>query len=355
MAEQGQIFVQDEVSTRIGTRPLLDESEPCLLVETLEWDSGFRGSGLQVGDRIVAMNGVAVAQLAREAAEQKNPSLLVGQYSEPNYWERKGAKEGAPVSLTLRRRHAPHGWQTLEAHGILRAKRSYRDAKNSPTLWADGPSNYERDGFNDSWPTWYEAFQQQITAALCDRWRRSSYGSRYELSRFLEHAARMTLLDSKYPGPFAKAMREDYAAAVASAQGALYTLSETDLAYRRADDERIADVAALGQAQFSAACAAVTLLPAFPAPHPIHTPHEERVGQYVLLENIPTQQWINDGDASFLLAGSTADGWYALSVDAAPAQRMFMALRRYQKLVNPNLRERYTVLARILPEARIVV
>lgn len=355
MPDQGQVYLQGQLSSRIGTSSRYEESVPCLMVEKIEWDSGFRGTPLQVGDRIVAINGRSVVDVAAELKARKNPSMIIGQYAESYDWAEKKAPEGTPLHLSIRRRQEPRGWITLEAHGTLRDTRSYRDANNSPTLWPGGPNNYERDGFYDTWPTWYENMQKSLMSALVDRWRRSSFVTRSELKTLLEQAPRIELLRTKYPGPFADAMIADYQLAVASTQGRLYTLTDEDLAYRRADDERIESLAALGREQLKAACDAVTLLPAFPAPHPIHSHQEARVGQYVLLEDIPTHKWVNDGDLSFLLAGNDSDGWYSVSIDAAPAQRMFTALRRYQKRVDPNIDANHTVLARIIPEARIVV
>lgn len=355
MPDPGQIFVLDDITTRIRTDLREREREPCLLVERIEWDSGFRGSALRIGDRIVAAGGTPVAALVRDAVSRGNRSEVIGGYAEAQYWARTGAKEGTPVMLTVRRRQKPKGWQTEEVAGTLRAGRSYRDARNSPTLWPGGPNNYERDGFYQGWPEWYEALQKLITEALNERWRRPSYVSQYELKTLLEQAPRVEMLTTKYAGPFAETVRQDFDAAVASARGAIYTLTGEDLAYRRADEERVAELASLGKARFDAAVASEPILPAFPAPHPIHTPHEGRVGQRVLLPDIPTEHWINDGDLSFLIAGSAEQGWYTMSIDAPPAQRLFTALRRYQRRVNPNIRERYTLLARILPEARIVV
>jgi hypothetical protein len=355
MTGAGQVYVDNNITARIQTYDCLSERVPSLRVEFVEWDSGFRGSGLRIGDRITAVNGTPAADLLQAAVARGTREELIGGWGEAKYWARLKAAEGTSVTLTVRRQRVPQGWDMVDVTGTLRAGRSYRDGQNTPTLWPDGPNNYQRDGFFDAWPPWYEKLKKLITKSLCDTWRIASCTSQSELKELLEHAPRVEMLTTKYPGPFADAVRQDFDAAVAANRGALHALTGEDLAYRRADEERIAEIAALGKAAFDAAVSAAAVVPAFPAPHPIHTPHEERVGRLVLLPDIPTRQWINDGDLSFLLAGSDADGWYAVSVDAAPAQRLFTALRRYQRRVNPKIAERYTILGRIVPEARIVV
>lgn len=355
MPDSVQTFADSAVGCRLRLYPCYGEPVPSLLVEWIEWDSGFRDRGLRIGDRITAIDGTPVAVRLAELDALKLRDQMVGGWAEPQYWAGQGASEGGTVTLDVRRRAAATGWERQTVSGTLRAARAYRDANNSALLWPEGPNNYERDGFYDGWPAWYEALQKLITEALKERWRRPSYASDYELRQLLEQAPRVDLLMQKYPGPFARTVRADFDAAVAAARGATFALSEADLAYRRADEERIAEVAAAGRAAFDTLTASTTFLPAFPAPDPIHTPHDGRVGQLVLLPDIPTQQWINDGDLSFLLAGSESQGRNAVSVDAAPAQRLFGALRRYQRLVHPRLRERYTIIGRIIPEARIVV
>lgn len=355
MAGVGEVYVDGNITARVQTYDCLTERVPSLRVEFIEWDSGFRASGLRVGDRITAVNGTPVADLLQAAVARGAREELIGGWGEPRYWGRLQAAEGTQAVLTVRRRRLREGWETVDATGTLRAGRSYRNAQNTPTLWPGGPDNYQRDGFFDAWPQWYEKLKKLITRSLCDPWRLASYTSPVELKQLLEHAPRVEMLTTKYPGPFADAVLQDFEAAVAADRGLLYSLTDEDLAYRRADEERVAEIAALGQAQFDATVGAAAIVPAFPAPHPIHTPHEERLGRTVLLADIPTRQWINDGDLSFLLAGSDAEGWYAVSVDGPPAQRLFTALRRYQRRVNPNIAERYTILGRIVPEARIVV
>jgi hypothetical protein len=57
-----QVFVSDELTTGLVTQPYWEASPPFLMVENLGWESGFRGSGLLPGDRIVAIDGVPLVR-----------------------------------------------------------------------------------------------------------------------------------------------------------------------------------------------------------------------------------------------------------------------------------------------------
>jgi hypothetical protein len=360
-----QVHVADELTVGVRVRPMFepgltgaDAIPPHLLVESLDWESGFRGSGLRPDDRIVAVDGEAFAALAPETLK-KQQGQWFGLYAEDKTWKARGRKEGDAVRVTVRRRRPPQGWETLEITGTLRCKRSYRDANNSPTLWLGGPNDYQRDGFGDGWPSWAEALRKKITWALCGGWRQTSMVTRAELRSLLEDQPRVDFLARTYPGPFADTVKGDYDAAVACLRGTAYPITESDLAFRRADEERVAEVAARGRAAWQACLAqteAQRLPSAFPAEHPVFGKAKEIEGRLVLLEKLPTRNWISESGRNWLFAGDNdKDGWYFMDAEGDAALRMFRAVRRYRKLVAPDIREEYTVLARVLGGAGMLV
>jgi hypothetical protein len=359
-----QVYLADELTVGVSVRPMLDPGEagghtpPHLLVESLDWESGFRGSGLRPGDQIVAVDAEAFASLSREVL-QKQQGQGFGLYAEDKTWKAKGRKEGDAVVVTVRRRRLPQGFETLDVKGKLRQRRTYRDANNSPTLWPGGPNDYQRDGFNDGWPSWYEALRKKITWALCGGWQQTSMVTRAELRSLLEDQPRIDFLVKTYPGEFADTVKADYETTVACLRGTPYPINESDLAFRRADEERAAEVAARAQTAWQA-CLAQTggerLPAAFPAEHPVFGNAKACVGKLVRLEKLPTRNWVSDGGRTWLFAGDNdKDGWYFIDAEADAAMRMFRAVRRYRKLVAPDIREEYTVLARILEGAGMLV
>ena len=56
--------VFDNLRSGLGTDNMLEADPPALRVTWIAWDSGFRGSGLEVGDQIIAVEGAALARPA---------------------------------------------------------------------------------------------------------------------------------------------------------------------------------------------------------------------------------------------------------------------------------------------------
>lgn len=347
------MFVSEELTTGLVTQPNWDESPPCLLVENLGWESGFRGSGLQPGDRIVAVDGVPIVRPPDGSAQ----SMVVGQYQETELWQKTHRRENDRVRLTVRRKQSPQGWQSLEIEGALRAKRSYRNADSRTLVWEDGPDTYERDGFNDAWSSWLEKLQKRVCNTFCQARFRVGLTTPYEYKSLLEEKPRVERMLSRYPGPFSEAVRGDFEATLERLRGRIYTLSEAELAYRKADEERAAAIAELAKQAWAAALDSVKAetIPAFPAQHPIHGQREAVVGKCVVLERLPTRQWISEAGHGWFTAGDGSQGRYFLDMESLGAFRMLRALRRYTKLVSPTIREEYTLLGRIMPKPRLVM
>lgn len=353
----GQVYTGSELGSGITTELRLDDDPPQLLVAAIGWESGMRGSGLRAGDFIVAVDGQPVTRLSPDEQRTQGPRLP-GQYQEAQRWADAGRQEGHALKLTVRRKAHPQGWQVLEVQGTLRHARSWRSDGNAVLLCENGPDNYERDGYNDAWPGWLDKLGTQMRAiATFARWRPGLTTS-YELKNLLEQQPRVELLLRKYPGAFADAVKADFDDAVAAMRGARFELGEAELAYRRADEERIAEIAAAARQAWQALLgkqAGRLIQPAFPAQHPVHGRREEVVGRSVLLERLSPRQWVSEVDHGWFAAGSDGDGWYFLDMESPGAQRMLMALRRYQRLVSNRVREEYTLLARVIPEARVLV
>ena len=81
------MFVSEELTT--GSPPaLLGRVAAVPVIENLGFESGFRGSGLRPGDRIVAVDGVPLTRPPDGAAQ----GVLVGQYLEHMQWQKASAK-----------------------------------------------------------------------------------------------------------------------------------------------------------------------------------------------------------------------------------------------------------------------
>ncbi|HEY3864138.1 MAG TPA: hypothetical protein VGO59_19895 [Verrucomicrobiae bacterium] len=97
----------DSLSSGLVTYSIDSEAVFALRVSWIKWNSEFRGSGLRIGDRIAAVNGVPLAWPADDRAQQKLLPTLIGQYEEAKHWREAGAAEGQSLSITVLRRDQP--------------------------------------------------------------------------------------------------------------------------------------------------------------------------------------------------------------------------------------------------------
>lgn len=78
-----------EVTSGLATQAVLDGHTPRgLRVTWIYWDSGLRGSGLQVGDLITAVNGVSLDPVLRPGMF----AAAIGQANDALGWRALGAR-----------------------------------------------------------------------------------------------------------------------------------------------------------------------------------------------------------------------------------------------------------------------
>ncbi|PYS88276.1 MAG: hypothetical protein DMF64_20920 [Acidobacteria bacterium] len=356
MGNSGRVYQEDTFTSRLVTYPLLDQEPAALRVSWIHWDSSFRGSRLTIGDQIIGVNGVPIVKPEQVEDVQRMLPMLVGQYAESQFWAQQGAKEGEPLTLTVRRRKLPgQGWETLETRGELRAERRYLNEQERWVLGPGGPDNYAHDGFPEAWSSWYEKLVAQLTRILAEGWA-PSFSSRYELECHLEYQARIEYLAEHYPGPLADALKADWEAARTSLVGRKYEIAPEALAYRRAEEERVqqvADAARQSWAAFLQAKAAEIIEP-FPGIDPIHGDLASIVGKYVVLPPIGYRDWVSEAEHNWLTSSQDRTYYFA-DTETPAAERMLLATRRYRKLVTPNIREDYAIVGRVLPEPRLLI
>jgi hypothetical protein len=328
-------------------------SQPAMVVRSIKWDSGFRGTGLALGDRIIAVAGAPLVVPTDPAKRSRALSRMIGQLNEQDEWREAGRKDGDPLTLTVRRRRPPTGWETIDITGKLRAERFWRNADNRPIIGPGGPDQMEHDGFASTWMAWYE---NASTA-----WQRSGAmilsGSLVQLLDIDvdETSARIPKLAELYPGPFAAAVSADWAALKARVDGRRYTLKPGALDFRELGDKRTDEVRAAGTAARAAflAAHAAELIPPFPSIDPILGDRSAVAGKLVELPRITQREWINQGNGSVLVFAQGNDCYVAEVVGSA--ERMIVTQRRYETLLRPNLPSQFDVVARIRPDPTAVV
>jgi hypothetical protein len=334
-AAGGQKFVQPD-SLSAG---LVTQSSRVLWVH---WHSGFRGTGLRVGDLIIAVNG--------------SPQAHVGQLNEAQVWKDQGMTENAPVRLTVRRRAFPSGWQELELTGPLRPAITYVNDAGRHTIGPDGPDGLGNDGLGIAWSSWLEKWQRWAEAIMDDDWSRPPWATDPARAELEAQQPWLRLLAERYPGPFTDAITEDARTIGALLDGPVYQLTPDALSFRRLDEERAEAVATAGKAAREAFLAGLTadLIAEPPNPELLIAEPEKWAGKLIALPPIRPRDWLTEATHNWFAAqlGST---WCVVDTESDAAQRMQLATRRYTQRVTPNLAEDYAILGRIMPQARLVM
>src|SRR5713226_9031135 len=83
--------------SKVETEAIADDEANARRVRWVDWDSGFRGSGLRVGDRLVGDMG------ARYSAQNDKRDEAVGASAEDQKWARLGLFAGDAVTVMVER------------------------------------------------------------------------------------------------------------------------------------------------------------------------------------------------------------------------------------------------------------
>ncbi|HSE17233.1 MAG TPA: hypothetical protein VLB46_09265 [Pyrinomonadaceae bacterium] len=350
------IIQENSQSSRIVTYPLLDQKPPAFRVSWINWDSSFRQTGLRVGDQVIAVNGVGVSKPKPDDPSHML-SMSIGQYAESEFWEKAGLKEGAPLTLTVRRRQCPgEGWMTLEFTGELRLERKYINANERWIIGPSGPEHTADDGFSGAWTGWYEQIVRHLTNVFETAWQPMTFSSRFQLETHLEYQARVDYLNEHYPGPLATALKEDWLAARDSLMGRRYEISPEAQRYRRVEEQQAQEVATASRQAWETflETKSAETVQAFPGVDPIRGDLTLIEGKYVTLPPIGNRDWITEGNHNWLASGQDRT-YYYIDTESPAMESMFLAIRRYKKIVTPNIREEYELIGRVLPEPRLMV
>jgi hypothetical protein len=349
-------YLHDNLRSGLKTEHRLDGEPQYLNVAWISWDSGFRGSGLRISDRILAVDGVEIRKPTEQREFQRWLPQVIGNYAEYQPWTALGYKEGQVVRLKIRRRRDPgDGWVESEVSGTLRFERTWSILEsNRHIIGPGGPERLGRDGFDDAWMSWYDKRIFDWERILDGGWQ-GSLQTRSALASHLEHKPRVDALVERYPGPFATAMRDDWEAVRACLAGDPVQLPADALAFRTRGEEQVKRITALAQEGWKrilAAHAAETL-PAFPAIDPFRGDRAAVAGKLIALPMVGQREWIVDMGRAYL-AWNQSGHWIFAPIDSEGMGRAFSAMRRYQKLVAPSVKLDIEVLGRLLPDPRLL-
>lgn len=308
-------------------------------VAWIDWDSGFRGSGLRVGDRLVGDSG---GDYSPEAIDK---GAVIGA-SEGARIGDLGLEAGQAITLHVERQPAIGGpGERLSFTAPLVDNQTTRDAEGRRAFGEDGPAHGEKDGFTYAYSAWYEKFRDLVETVLLGWDYTSGYDTRRLAERLEEHRARVEHLAASYPGAFARAAREDFDAALAMLAGEARELTQADLEYRKLGDVRGAQVSEAADRALAGYLAAAEEAGAgfvdapFPVPNAFEVDVSELVGRRIRLPEIDDRDLLLEAKRSWYRFGRS-QGLYVISRQDPATRPLFRAVDEYIEKVDPNLGRR---------------
>jgi hypothetical protein len=331
-----------DTSLHVGLRSRRTDSdaEPYGFVVTwIPWDSGFRGSDLTPGDVIQAVDDKVFTP------EKKD--FEFGQYSEEQYWDKKGAQDGTPTTLTVIR-----DGKTLEITGKVRADRFYWNDNGKRTIGLDGPQEMASDEFDGPWSFWRENIEDELARAPGAAYQQNTQ----EYLQTLESLRpRVDYLAKNFPkSAFARATREDFDRAIEQIRGRKYDLTAEDIAYRALTTRRAeqsSELAVKSRDELVAKLGAIAI-ESLPEVDPLHGDRNSIAGKIVTLPQ-RLQEIAEAGHGWFVAQGS---GRSIFLVDGRARQfvAIYLAMERFKRLIVPVLDARFELIGKVTDRPTMV-
>ncbi len=334
-----------------GTEPILeietsspaDEGSLARFVTWIPWDSGFRGSGLRVGDLIIGHGDL------RYGSAEVAANIRVGDSRFSGWLNEKALKPDGTLALTVLR-----GDETIRIEGKLGGYRSYTNAGGNRTLGESGPIGFEKDGFDYAWDAWYRQFVDLAKTVLAG-WDYFVGRSTQNLAKqMVPFADRIAYLQQHYPAAFGRTVQDDYEAMKAMVAGEKRNLSTADIAYRTLGAIRAVDVTAAADRAFAAFLAEMegALLKNPPnAPNAFTEDTQLLIGKLVCLPALSKREVLYETKRSWYWSGRN----YLIDRTAEPLTPLHVAMREYTEKVDPKFRDSSIIFIGIVqPEPALV-
>jgi hypothetical protein len=346
----------ETLTSGLTTECLSERESLRLRVTWIAWDSGFRNTGLRVGDEIIAIQGEALMPFADSQEAQKKRGALIGQYQEAMHWSLIGAQDAHSVRLTVRRRKLPgDGWQVFEIVGTLRLERMYYNDQGRKGVGPNGPEQNERDDFDDAWVAFLEKRKSVWERLLGDRAWATQQDNRRLLQNHMQDEQRVHFMAERYPGSFADAFMDDYRALHELLAGRRYELSEEDFAYREEEAKRVALVTGEADIAWRAMKKQheTEILDVPENFDPFQRKVDEVAGTLVVLPPAKEDEWVED--FGLIHASWNVNGtWLFCPLNAPALGRAWDAQARYKRNVVPTMKDTMEMAARLLPEQKLI-
>jgi hypothetical protein len=346
--------ISDELKSGLKVT-LVDESgELYGRVSWIAWDSGFRESGLEVEDRIIAIQRGPFT-LPEDPKERRIArDRFIGGLNEAKLFADLGLKDGSPLALTVLRRQLPgRGWTRLEITGAVRAERLYYTTDDKSAVAPGGPERLGKNDVGETWMSWLERREFEWSSILDGRWL-TKFNSRVELAKHLELKPRVDHALATYPGEFSKRLAEDWERVARSLRGRRVELTTDALAFREHSDVVEKEIAAAGDAAWTAFLAAHDAVDTLPTLDLVRDDRGPLVGKVIALTGLTWRESVKDGDRSVFVTSHSGHHCY-VTANQPSMQTFWSRLGEYQARVEPRVAEHYDAIGRVMPDTTLVV
>ena len=324
-----------DTSMHVGLRTTRTDSDAKtygFVVNWIPWDSGFRGSSLTAGDVITAVDDKVFTPDKKD--------FDFGQYGEEQYWDRKGAKDGTPTTLTVAR-----DGKTLKITGKVRADRFYTNEDGKRTIGLDGPQEMARDEFDGAWSFWREDLEKVLADAPYAVYHQNT---QQYLQRLESYRARVEYLAKNFPkSAFARATREDFDRAIEQIRGRRYDLTAEDISYRALSARRVEkamELAVKTRDELVVKLGTVSI-ESLPEVDPLHGDRKSIAGKVVAL---PQQlEEIAEAGHGWFVAHGSSRSIFLVDSRAPQFVAIYRAMERFKRLVAPDLEARFELIGRV--------
>ncbi len=318
---------------RIDARRTDSDAKPYgFVVHWIPWDGGFRGTDLRLGDVITAIDDKVFTP------EKKDFDF--GQYGEEQHWDKVGAKDGTPTTLTVVR-----DGKTLKIGGNVRADRFYTSDEGKRTIGLDGPQAMARDGFDEAWSFWAETIARDLADAPSALYHQNT---RQYLERLEQHRPRIDYLVKTFPkSAFGRATKDDFEKAVELIRGRKYELTEDDLSYRSLSARRVekaSELAVKTRDELVAKLGAVPLA-SLPSIHPIRGDRKAIAGKIVTLPRL--EEEISEAGHGWYAPSGAGDGVFLVDTRSRAFVAIFRAMERFKQRIAPYLNDVFEIIGKV--------
>ncbi len=347
-------IISDDLKSDLDITLIDEAGELYARVSWIRWDSGFRDSDLRVEDRIIGVNGTPLTLPTDPKERRLRRDHVIGGLYESKLFAELGLKDGSPLELTVLRRNLPgRGWSQLDVTGAVRAERIYYTPAGKPAIAPGGPERLGKNDVGDTWSSWLERREFEWKCVLDGRWL-GKFNSRLELAHHLEIKPRIDAALKDYPGEFSKRLAEDWERVAESLRGRTVELPTDALAFREQSDIIEKDIAAAGEAAWTAFLTAHGVVNELPTLHLVRDDRTPIVGKVIMLPGLSWRESVKDGDRPVFVTSHSGYNCY-VAADQPSMHRFWTRLAEYQARVEPRVPEQYDVIGRVSPESKLVV